>query len=156
MKTNWCAASAIVALTAVPVAVVTIYLPAPSHADGCASPAPDACTDVLAQEARWLTAITAGDVPTVESILAPNFMHTTSEGQLLTREQEIAGTKPVSYRMNTSDHSVEFSGDAALVRGLNTVTDAGKVIARVRFTDVFVNDNGTWLAVSAQESPAES
>ena len=92
----------------------------------------------------------------MESILAPNFMHTTSEGQLLTREQEIASTKPVSYRMNASDHSVEFSGDAALVRGLNTITDAGKVIARVRFTDVFVNDNGIWQAVSAQESPAES
>jgi hypothetical protein len=42
------------------------------------------------------------------------------------------------------------------VRGLNTVTDAGKVIARVRFTDVFVNVNGTWQAVSAQESSAET
>ena len=38
MKTNWCAASAIVALAVVPAAVVTIYLPAPSHADGCAVP----------------------------------------------------------------------------------------------------------------------
>ena len=28
------------------------------------------CADVLAQEMRWLTAITAGDVPTVEAILA--------------------------------------------------------------------------------------
>jgi hypothetical protein len=166
MKTTCRVASAITTGAAVTAAIVTIYTPAWSRADACASPAStvdagqpaaaNPCADVLGQEARWLTAITAGDVPTVESILAPNFMHTTSEGQLLSRAQEIASMKPVSYRMNASDQSVEFSGDTAIVRGLNTVADSGKVIAHERFTDVFVNDNGAWLAVSAQESPIKS
>ena len=48
------------------------------------------CADVLAQEMRWLTAITAGDVPAVESILSPTFKHVDSEGRLINRAEEIA------------------------------------------------------------------
>jgi ketosteroid isomerase-like protein len=159
-----CAALVALAVAAAPTAIATICTPALSHADACANSAsnpemeavPDPCADVFAQEARWLTAITAGDVPTVESILAPNFMHTTSSGQLLSRAQEVASMTPVSYRMNPSDQLVEFFGDTAVVRGINTITDAGKVITRERYTDVFVKNGGTWLAVSAQESPIET
>ena len=159
-----CAALVVLAVAAAPAAIATIGTPALSHADACANSAPnpgmaavaDPCADVLAQEARWLTAITAGDVPTVESILAPNFMHTTSSGQLLSRAQEVASMTPVSIRMNPSDELVDFFGDTAVVRGLNTITDGGKVITRERYTDVFVNNGGTWLAVSAQESPIKS
>ena len=53
------------------------------------------CADVLAQERRWLTAITEGDRATVESILAPSFKHINSDGELLDRAQEIAGMEKV-------------------------------------------------------------
>jgi hypothetical protein len=58
--------------------------------------------------------------------------------------------------MNPSDQLVDFFIDTAVVRGINTITDAGKVVTRERYTDVFVNNGGTWLAVSAQESPIKS
>src|SRR5690348_15665059 len=51
---------------------VAIYAPAPANADTCSDAATAAplpievgpCADVLAQEGRWLGAITAGDVAT--------------------------------------------------------------------------------------------
>ena len=55
------------------------------------------CADVLAQERRWLTAITDGNRTTVESILAPGFRHINSDGLLLDRDQEIAGLDGVVH-----------------------------------------------------------
>ena len=74
--------------------------PAIASADSCSDAATNIglplevgpCADVLAQETRWLKAITAGDVPTVESILGPTFKHVNSEGRLLSRAEEIAST----------------------------------------------------------------
>ena len=76
------------------VSALAIYAPASAvAADTCVDAATSAplplevgpCADVLAQEMRWLTAITAGDVPTVEAILGPTFKHVNSEGRLLNR-----------------------------------------------------------------------
>lgn len=110
------------------------------------------CADVLAQEARWLTAITDGDVATIESILSPNYRHTTSDGRFLDRAAEIAGTKPLSLTMTPSEQVVDFAGDVAVVHGVNTIDSGSRGVHRERFTDVFVLEGGTWLAMSAQET----
>jgi hypothetical protein len=36
---------------------------------------------------------------------------------------------------------------------LNTVTQSGKVLSRERFTDVFIKQNGSWMALSAHIFP---
>jgi hypothetical protein len=152
--------AAVMAVAVAPAAVVTIQTPALAHADVCADaggniPLPldlSPCADVLGQEARWLTAITAGDRDTVESILGSNFRHITSEGRLLDRAQEIASMKKELFTMNATDQIVDIAGDTAVIHGLNTVTQDGKVLARERFTDVFVLQNGNWTALSAQET----
>jgi len=107
---------------------------------------------VLAQEARWLTAITAGDVPTVESILAPTFRHINADGQLFDRAQEIASMEELPFTMNPSGQLVDIAGDTAVIHGVNTLIQDGKVLTRERFTDVFVLQNGIWMAISAQET----
>jgi hypothetical protein len=112
----------------------------------------DATSDVLAQEARWLRAITDGDRPTIESILSANYRHITKDGVLLDRAQEIADTKPLLATMTPTEQIVDIAGDTALIHGVNTLTNASDVLDRVRFTDVFVLQNGTWLAISAQET----
>ena len=114
------------------------------------------CADVLAQEARWLTAITAGDVATVETILGPTFRHVTSEGELLDRAAEIAAMTPLDVSFDASDQTVDVYGDTAVIHGINTVTRDGEVLARERFVDVFVLRDGVWLATSAQETAALS
>jgi hypothetical protein len=147
----------VLALTA---GVLTVRPQSTAQADSCSDVASTAavaidsgpCADVLAQERRWLTAITDGDRTTVESILAPGFKHIDSEGALLDRAQEIAGMEKVSFTMNATDQLVDISGDTAVIHGVNTLVDGGEVLARERFTDVFMLQNGTWMALSAQET----
>jgi uncharacterized protein DUF4440 len=148
------------ALTAVPAAVLTVRPQATALADSCADATANSaltidtgpCADVLAQERRWLSAITEGDRAVVESILAPGFKHINSDGELLDRAQEIAGMEKVSFTMNPSEQLVDIAGDTAVIHGVNTLIDGGKVLARERFTDVFVLQNGIWMALSAQET----
>lgn len=140
---------------------IAIYVPASaSAADTCFDAATNAplpldvgpCADVLAQETRWLAAITAGDVPTVEAILSPTFRHVNSEGQLLNRAEEIANMAPLPFTMNPSEQIVDIAGNTAVVHGINTLLQDGQVMAIERFTDVFELQNGRWMALSAQET----
>ncbi len=132
---------------AVLLAFGTVTTPAPGRADA-------ATDDVLAQEARWLVAITDGDRDTVESILSGNFKHITSEGVLLDRAEEIDGTVKQPFTMNPSEQTVDIAGDTAVIHGVNTLIKSGRVLAKERFTDVFILENGTWMALSAQETAA--
>jgi hypothetical protein len=139
---------------------IAITAPAQAQADTCSDAATAAplpidvgpCADVLAQEMRWLAAITAGDVGTVESILGPTFKHTNSEGRLIGRAEEIAGTTPLPFTMNPSEQIVDITGDTAVVHGVNTLMQDGRVIGVERFTDVFELQSGRWMALSAQET----
>jgi len=107
---------------------------------------------VLAVEAQWLKAITDGDKPTIESILAPEFRHTNSDGKLLDRAAEMETIVPVTFTMNPTEQIVTVVGDTAVIHGVNTIVDGGNVLARERFTDVFVKQDGKWLALAAQET----
>jgi hypothetical protein len=156
-RSAWAKCAGVLALTA---AALTAQPQATALADGCSDVASTAamaidsgpCADVLAQERRWLTAITDGDRTTVESILAPGFKHINSDGLLLDRGQEIAGLEKLSLTMNPSDQLVDIAGDTAVIHGVNNLVDGGEVLARERFTDVFQLQNGTWMALSAQET----
>lgn len=153
-------ATVTLALAAIPATVATIATPATSWADTCAETGAGAplalevppCSDVLAQEARWLTAITSGDRATVEAILSPTFRHVNADGRMFDRAQEIAATEPLPLVFNASDQIVDVAGDTAVIHGINTVTQDGKVLARERFIDVFVLQNGVWMALAAQET----
>jgi len=54
--------------------------------------------------------------------------------------------------MNPSEQLVDVMGDTAVIHGVNTLTEGGKVLSTERFTDVFTLQNGTWMALSAQET----
>jgi hypothetical protein len=149
-----------IAIAAVPATVATIATPATSRADTCAEagaglPLPieaPPCSDVLAQETRWLTAIVAGDRATIETILSPTFRHVNADGQIFDREQEITAMERLPFTFRASDQFVDVVGDSAVIHGINTVMQDGKVLERERFTDVFVLQNGVWMALSAQET----
>jgi urease alpha subunit len=125
--------AATVALAVVPAAVLTVAPQTTANADSCSDAdtnmplAMDSgpCADVLAQERRWLTAITQGDRATVESILGPSFKHIDSEGNLLDRAQEVAGIEKVSFTMNPSEQLVDIRGDTAVIHGVNTLIAGG-------------------------------
>jgi hypothetical protein len=149
---------AVTAVTAVTALLAIADPTAVARADACSDAstgAPvDSCSDVLAQEGRWLKAITDGDRATIESILMTNFKHSTSAGVLLDRASEIAGIVREPFAMNPTDQIVDTTGDTAVIHGVNTLTQSGRVLAKERFTDVFILQNGTWMALSAQETSA--
>lgn len=144
-------------------AVAVIATPALAHADTCVDsgtglPLPlqaPPCADVLAQEARWLTAITSGDVAAVESILSPTFRHVNADGETFDRAQELAAMEPLDIAFSASDQIVDVYGDSAVIHGVNTVTQDGEVVARERFIDVFILQDGVWKALTAQETVAD-
>jgi ketosteroid isomerase-like protein len=130
---------------------IVVLFPAQRGLAASASPAAQA---VLRQEARWIAAIVNGDRATVAAILRADFKHIDDRGTLIDLAQELASTTKLPIAMNLTQETVDFdsSGDAAVVHGLNTITQPGKPASRARFTDVFVKQNGTWLALSAQET----
>ena len=141
-------------------ALAVIGSPGVAHADTCVDsgtggPLPleaAPCADVLAQEARWLTAITSGDVATVDSILSPTYRHVNAAGEMFDRARELATTELLNITFNASDQFVDIAGDTAVIHGANTLMQGGKVKDRQRFSDVFVLQNGVWKALSAQET----
>src|ERR1700693_3767802 len=148
--------AAIIVLTAALALFGTIQTPAIGRADACSgAPLPldqGPCANVLAQEARWLNAITGGDRATIESILSANYRHITSDGKLFDRAQEIADTQVLSFTMTPSEQIVDLAGDVAVVHGVNTLNYGRGGTKKVRFTDVFVLQNGVWMALFAQET----
>jgi hypothetical protein len=126
----------------------------------CVSPtrvvadAPPQAQAVLAQEARWLTAIVAGDRATVATILSvqPEFTHITADGELVYRSAELAAVQKQPFTMKASEQTVDFAGNVAIVHGINTMAQSNHPVERVRFTDVFALQNGHWKAISAQET----
>jgi Domain of unknown function (DUF4440) len=150
------------ALVTAATAAVVIMTPAVAHADTCVDSGTGTplaldtppCADVLAQEARWLTAITTGDVAAVESILGPTFRHVKSDGVALDRAQEVAAMEPLPVTFDATDQTVDVYGDTAVIHGINTVRKGSKVVARERFIDVFLLQNGVWKALAAQETEA--
>jgi hypothetical protein len=130
--------AATVALAAMPAAVLTVAPQATANADSCS----DADTNMPLA---------------MDSVPVPMSLRRTGVGSqpspnLLDRAQEVAGIQKVSFTMNPSEQLVDIRGDTAVIHGVNTLIAGGKVIARERFTDVFVLQNGTWIALSAQET----
>lgn len=124
----------------------------PVHANASASPNAIA---VLNREAQWLAAVSRGDAKTLGTILADNYVHTDYKGNVEYREGAIANIgRHKAYTQDTSEQTVDFAGSVAVVHGINTVSMSGKVVMRLRYTDVYVKDGrGAWKALSAQETP---
>lgn len=108
---------------------------------------------VLGQEVLWLKAIAARDASALGSILDNGFVHINYKGQIEGKAAMLARIgSGVSFGERTSDHRVTVMGGVAIVHGLNTVTSGGRVIARLRYTDVYLLRGSVWKAISAQET----
>jgi ketosteroid isomerase-like protein len=118
------------------------------------SAAPTAAQAVLSVEQSWLKAYAERDVNALGQILAPDFVHINYAGALRHRDDELRSlSAPHEFTEHLSDEVVSFAGPVAIVHGVNGVTKDGRTVVRLRFTDVFVQRDGTWQAVSAQETP---
>ena len=112
---------------------------------------------LIALEQDWAAALNRRDVAAVSCMVAKEFEDADVDGSLRTRAQmldHIPQRRPGSNRLTQMRAHVE--GTFAFTRGLNEVVDAsGKIVARVRFTDVFAYRDGRWQALAGHETLVE-
>jgi hypothetical protein len=105
-------------------------------------------------EDRWVAALEARDGDALACRLAPDFADNNWQGTIVSRDDMLTRLpKRPPSTLRLTDVTVRIEGAAGIVRGLNTqVAPDGKVVGRVRFTDIFVWREGRWQAIAAQET----
>src|ERR1700688_1635913 len=105
-------------------------------------------------EQTWASALEKKDAATLGCLLAEEFQDVDPQGNISDRTTTLA--KAADHRPmhnELTELTPRVYGDFGYIRGLPTATDAqGKIMAKVRFTDVYVYRDGRWQAVAAQES----
>ena len=111
--------------------------------------------------ARFIHNFITNDVPSHDSILHQDFICITPTGARVGREAYLkawatgfdAGRIPYyDYR----DELITVFGATALVRSTNKrvgLQDGVETVGMTMYTDVYVNENGTWKCIQAQITP---
>jgi hypothetical protein len=125
-----------------------------SLAADCPKNQPKTGAALVQLEENWAAALSRKDADAVACMVADEFEDADVDGSLHTRSQmleHIPNRKPgVNHLSEMRGHA---EGSLGFTRGLATLVDAsGKVVARVRFTDVFTYRDGRWQALVGQES----
>lgn len=110
-------------------------------------------------EDAWRTAVLTGDVKTMDSLLADDYMAITPNGTLQSRDEalQILRSGHLHFASITvSDRKVRFYGTTAVVTSLARVqasTPDGPITGNFRYTRVYVrNPQGAWKIVSFESS----
>ncbi len=136
------------------VLAVPLALALPALAADCPKNQPKTEATLIELEQNWAAALSRKDADAVACVVADEFEDADVDGSLHTRSQmleHIPHRKPGTNHLSEMRAHVE--GDFGFTRGLATLVDAsGKVIARVRFTDVFTYRDGRWQALAGHET----
>jgi len=139
--------------TLVTLLALFLFLALPALAAGCPNQ-PKTEAALLDLEHSWADALSRKDVAAVSCLVADEFEEVDSDGLLKTRGEmlgHIPQRKPGTNRLSEMRAHVE--GNSGFTRGLAELVDAsGKVVARVRFTDVFTYRDGRWQALVGHET----
>ena len=133
---------------------LVIFLALPVLASDCPKNQPKTEAALLALENTWADALSRKDADAVACLLSDEFEDADVDGSLKTRAETLAHIpqrKPGTNHLSELRAHVE--GNFGFTRGLAELVDAsGKVVARVRFTDVFAYRDGRWQALAGHES----
>jgi len=131
-----------------------LALALPALAADCPRDQPKTEAALIQLEQDWAAALSRKDAGAIACMVADEFEDADVDGSLHTRSQmleHIPHRKPGVNHLSEMRAHVE--GNIGFTRGLATLVDAsGKVVARVRFTDVFTYRDGRWQALAGQES----
>ena len=131
-----------------------LAFPLGANAADCPKNQPKTEGALLELEQNWAAALSRKDADAVACMLAEEFEDADVDGSLHSRSQTLEGVPHRKPGVNhLSEMHAHVEGNAGFTRGLATLVDAdGKVVARVRFTDVFVYRDGRWQALAGHES----
>jgi Domain of unknown function (DUF4440) len=135
---------------------VSLALPLSAVAAHCPKNQPKTEAALVELEQNWAAALSRKDADAVGCMLAEEFEDADVDGSLHTRSwtlERIPNKKPGVNHLSELRGHVDGGSGFGFTRGLATLVDAsGKVVARVRFTDVFVYRDGRWQALAGHES----
>jgi predicted GNAT superfamily acetyltransferase len=126
----------------------------PAYAAGCPTGQARDETALVQMEQSWAKALEQRDTAALGCILADEFEDADPEGKLSDRASTLAkAAHHGAVHHQLSEMHAHVAGEFGYIRGLATAVDArGKVVARVRFTDIYVYRDGRWQAVAGHES----
>jgi hypothetical protein len=110
---------------------------------------------IIELEKDWLGH--ESDAPTLNRILAEDFIHPVSQGIFLTKRQHIAWSvkhpRPPGHKARFENLDVRVYAETAIANGIVEASDVpDEQPKRTVFSDVFVYRAGRWQAVNAQEN----
>jgi ketosteroid isomerase-like protein len=136
------------------VIATVFFIPGSAFAADCPKDQPKTESALIELEHRWADALTHKDADAVSCILADEFEDADVDGSVHSRAEALANIpqrKPRTNRLTEMRAHVE--GNSGFARGLNEILDPeGKVVARVRFTDIFTHRDGRWQALAGHET----
>lgn len=140
------------------IAIALVLLPLsciPTRAADCPRNQPRTEVALGNLELSWADALNRKDAAAVACILADEFEDADVDGSLHTRAETLAkipDRKPGRTNRLT-ELRAHVEGNMGFARGLDEILDAdGKVVARVRFTDIFTYRDGRWQALAGHET----
>jgi len=133
---------------------VLLALVSSALAAECPKDQPKTDAALIELEQNWAAALSRKDADTVACMVADEFEDADVDGSLHTRAQML---EHIQHRKPGVNHLSEMrahvEANSGFTRGLATLVDAsGKLVARVRFTDVFIYRDGRWQALAGHET----
>ena len=113
---------------------------------------------IMDLDKKRMTAMAQKDVATLKNVLCKGLVYTHSSGRQDTKQSLIEGMESGSTVYTSivpSDVKAQDLGNAVVLTGVAaiSVNSKGKPNSfRVRFTDVYENQNGTWRMVTWQST----
>jgi ketosteroid isomerase-like protein len=107
-------------------------------------------SDLKSTEQKWVAAYYAGDGKTLSNLESDDFT-AIANNQKQTKAQQIAeaeGRGPIGVPQPNVDEEIRHYGDVALITGLSGA-------ANVRFTTLWVKQDGSWKVVHLHYSTGE-
>jgi Domain of unknown function (DUF4440) len=105
-------------------------------------------------EEKWAKALDQHDSQVISCLLADEFQDADVNGAVHDRNDALGRVaRPRQGSNRLEEMHAHIYGHAGFVRGINRVLDpSGRVLATVRFTDIFVYRDTRWQAVAGQET----
>lgn len=113
---------------------------------------------IIALDRKRMNAMAQKDIATLNALLSDDLIYTHSTARLDTKKSLIEGMesgKTVYTAVEPSDVKAQDLGNAVVLTGTAriSVMSSGKPNSfRVRFTDVYANNNGQWQMVTWQST----
>lgn len=111
--------------------------------------------ELIRLQQEWCRAEVAGDVRTVDRLLADEYVLTFSDGTLMPkaeylRDVQSEDTRPIA--LSVEGTKVQLYGDMALVKGIVKWTEPGGKRHENLFTETWLKRDGRWQCLATHES----